>query len=63
MPGDCPKPGGPLPNGTPPGACTALCLHAVEGGSSSMLSGLVELAIEELRRSLAHPSAQHLAMD
>ena len=29
-PGECCCLGSPLPNGTPPGAVTALCLHAVE---------------------------------
>ena len=38
-PGDCCCPGTPLPSGTPPGAHTSLCLHAVEGGSSSALPG------------------------
>ena len=35
IPGDLPNPGGLLPNATPPGALTALCRHAVDGGSSS----------------------------
>ena len=38
-PGDCCCPGAPLPNGTPPGAHTSLCRHAVEGVSSSALPG------------------------
>ena len=38
-PGGCCCPGTPLPNGTPPGAHTALCLHAVDGDSSSALLG------------------------
>ena len=42
-PGDCCCPGEPLPNVTPPGAVTALCLQAVDGRSSSALSGRTRL--------------------
>ena len=45
-PGGCCCPGEPLPNGTPPGAMTILCLHAVDGGSSSVLSGRDEVTID-----------------
>ena len=45
IPGDLPKSGGPLPNATPPGALTALCRHAVDGGSSSALSGRTRLPL------------------
>ena len=38
-PGEWCCPGTPLPNRTPPGAITSLCLHAVEGGSSSAFPG------------------------
>ena len=44
-PGDCCCPGEPLPNVTPPGAMNVLCLHAVDGGSSSALSGLTRLPL------------------
>ena len=44
-PGDCCCPGEPLPNGTPPGAFTILSLHAVDGGSSSALSGRSRLPL------------------
>ena len=39
IPGDLPKLRGPLPNATPPGAHTALCRHAVDGGASSASLG------------------------
>ena len=38
FPGDLPKPGGARPSDTPPGAWTVLCLHAVDGCSSSALT-------------------------
>ena len=37
--GALPKPGGPRPNAAPPGTCTTLGLQAVDGDSSSVLSG------------------------
>ena len=47
-PGDCCCPGEPLPNGTPPGAMTTLCLHAVDGVLFISIIGSDEVAINAL---------------
>ena len=66
------------PRHTPPGAWTVLCLHAVDGCSSSALTdrtrlplmhlapeiGELELGLEvELLHLLAHPAALHIAQN
>ena len=48
MPEDLPKPGGPRPNTDPPVAFTALGLRAVDGDSSSELSGLMRFPLHIL---------------
>ena len=78
LPGDLPKPGGPRPNAAPPEACTTLGLLAVDGDSSSVLSGLTrfplthrapDMAATEpgldvvLLHYLIHPGAPHSPMD
>ena len=48
IPGDFPKPGGARPRDTPLGACTVLCLHAVDGCSSSALTDRTRLPLMHL---------------